>query len=166
MWKNKKKITPEQKQLFDLYANYKEKIKSDKYLSNSKIMATILLKNSLGFNSKEYKEFVANLDLAIKNRNDIIFRKFIINFNVNLKFSANVLVPNIVDKESSNDYSLNLTKSAQPNLQKLYDSLNSEIETLLNNGFVLEILPNTAFFIDSASQKLKVFFDKKFVVEI
>ncbi|QKT05373.1 DUF2714 domain-containing protein [Mycoplasma sp. OR1901] len=166
MWKNKKKQTQEEKQLFDLYSNYKEKVNSPKYLSNKKIMATVLLKNNLGFNSKEYKEFSNNLDLAIKNKHDIIFKDFVINFNLNLKFSSNVLVPNIVNKESSNDYSLNLTKSSNPVVQRLYDLLNSEIDSLLKNGFVLEILPNTAFFLDANSQQLKVFFDKKIVVEI
>lgn len=166
MLKNKRKFTPEEQALFNLYSDYESLAKGSEFISFSKFFASVLLKINIGFQSKEFKHFESEIKQAFETKRDLIFRDFIINFNVVLKFSANVLVPTIANSESSNDLAFVFTKSEDPNYQLLLDAINESVKQLLEANYRIELFPNTILFIDRKSSSLKILFDKSIVARI
>lgn len=166
MFNNKRKATPEEQALFNLYSDYESLSKGPEFISFSKFFASVLLKINTGFQSKEFKHFENEIKQAFETKRDLIFKDFVINFNVVLKFSTSVLVPTISTSESSNDLSFVFTKSQDPNYQILLDAINQKLKQLLEAHYRVELFPNTILFIDKKTSSLKILFDKSIVARI
>ncbi|WP_051521859.1 MSC_0623 family F1-like ATPase-associated protein [Mycoplasma leonicaptivi] len=161
---NKKNIDIPSQELFDIYNIYKNSKNSNRFISFQKLLTSPLLKSNLTFNSEEIFEFVNGIKKAMDKKYQILFKDFIVSFNLNPMYSLTSLVPIIASEESSNNFSLSVISSENPNLNKFLDLLNFEINELLAQGFYVEVLPNTLLMIKNG--KYKIFFDKQLTTKI
>lgn len=145
---------------FDVYQVYEQAKMSTNFISYDKFMSSLLFNNNLGFESDIYKRFFNEFSSAFLEKKDVIFSKFIITFNVNLKFSSNALVPMIVYNETSNNESIVFSKSNDEQYNNFLTSLNKEIEQNLLQWKCLEIFPNVILFISPQTNTLIIVFDK------
>ncbi|MDP4040426.1 DUF2714 domain-containing protein [Mycoplasma mycoides] len=156
--KHKNKQTSDQSfMVFDLYEKI---VNANNYIDYQKLLATVLLENQIGFDSKVYKEFENSYLLAFKNHFDIVLNDFVITFNVNLKISSDLLVPMLSEIESSNTEAINLKTSNNEQYQKFLTTYNNYFISLIKQGFCVEIFPNVILFKSKNTDHLKIVFDK------
>ncbi|WP_412031486.1 DUF2714 domain-containing protein [Metamycoplasma buccale] len=158
--KNNKKITLENQALLDFFADYKETITKENYVKFEKLMASVLLKNNLGFTSPLYVEFFEAMQLALEKKYDIVYKEFVITFNINPKFGLDMLVPMLDDKESSNNEAINFKFSKKPEMNKFLDDMNKEIGALLLANNYIEIIPNVVLYVSENTNQLKLLFSE------
>ncbi|QSF13619.1 DUF2714 domain-containing protein [Mycoplasma sp. Mirounga ES2805-ORL] len=152
--------------LFDVYKHYKE-IKEDPFfISFDKLTASVLIKSQLGFDSKVFNDFEKQIQKAINNKYEILFRNFVISFNVNLKFSADILVPIVTSKLSSNSETINFKSSNEISKDNFLSIYNEIIYQLLKQGNYLEVLPNLIVHLSKSTNSLKVSFSEQWVMDI
>ncbi|MBU4689452.1 MSC_0623 family F1-like ATPase-associated protein [Mycoplasma zalophidermidis] len=144
--------------LINLYDSYNSLIKDPEFISFEQLNASVLLSKGMGFESPSFTKFNNKLKEAIAKKHDIIFRNFIISFNIDLKFSQNILVPIIKNEISSSVICTNLSSSNDPNLDDYLCSLNDKIDSLLKTKSYIEIMPGTVLFNSTESNTLKLLF--------
>ncbi|WP_322901147.1 MSC_0623 family F1-like ATPase-associated protein [Mycoplasmopsis felis] len=166
MSNQKKELTTETQELFDLYADYKKIQKDSKFISYKKLLASILLRINSSFNSTEFQNLSEQIEYAIANKYDILFDEFTVNFNLVPKYSTNVLVPTLSSAESSTNEGFLLTSSTTSDFQVIVEQLNKEIWKLLGESYFVEFLPKMILFVSSQSGSLKLFFDKSLTAKI
>ena len=129
--------------IFDVFSEFESAKSNSNFVSYDKFMSSILLKNNIGFSSAIYEKFDSDFKKALENKYNILFENFIITFNVNLKYSSDILVPMITNLEPSNNETINFKdlnfSSAYTNFIKV---LNSDIRKILSLDKYLEIYPN------------------------
>ncbi|AZZ65716.1 DUF2714 domain-containing protein [Metamycoplasma phocicerebrale] len=162
--KKNKKISPE---LFDVYTDYKDSQKKENLTTYNQLVASALFKNNLGFKSELYLKFLDLLNEALKKRHDMVFEDFVVTFNINPKFSQNILVPMISNVESSNTEAINLKDSSKSEIYNQFlQDFNEEISKALNAGNYVEIIPNFLLYISPNTNQLKLLFSEEIVIEI
>ncbi|WFQ91702.1 hypothetical protein MFERI14815_00306 [Mycoplasma feriruminatoris] len=147
-------------QSFIVFDLYNQIVNANNYIDYQKLLATVLLENQIGFDSKTYLQFLDSYLLAFKNHYDIVLNDFVITFNVNLKISSDLLVPMLSETESSNSEAINLKTSSDQEYQKFLTTFNNYFISLINQGFCVEIFPNIIIFKSKNTDKLKIVFDK------
>ncbi|MBU4690543.1 DUF2714 domain-containing protein [Mycoplasma sp. ES3157-GEN-MYC] len=152
--------------LINLYETYSSILKNNDFITFEQLNASVLLSLGLGFESPVFIEFMNKINTALDNKQDIIFNNFVINFNIEQKFSPNILVPIIKENTSSTNLCVNLSTANEPNLDKFLNVLNSKINELLLSKCYIEIIPNTALFICNESNSLKLLFSPKILAKI
>lgn len=95
---------------------------------------------------------------------DLVLDDFVITFNVNLKYSNDILVPMLAEKENSNTEAINLKTSKNEKLNQLLKVFNKYVQQLLQEQNYVEIFPKIILFISKSTNLLKVVFDKEYVV--
>ncbi|MBN4089647.1 DUF2714 domain-containing protein [Mycoplasma enhydrae] len=162
--KKNKKISQE---LFDVYAEYKEAKTKENLTTYNQLVTSALFKNNLGFQSELYLRFLDLLNEAMNKKYDIVFEKFVVTFNLNLKFSQTVMVPMISNVESSNTEAVNFKDSTKSDTynQFLLD-LNEEIAKALNAGHYVEIIPEILIYISPNTNEIKLLFSENIVVPL
>lgn len=163
-----KKNKEQEKQLFDAYHAYDDARAQDAFIKYDKLIASVLLKNNISFNSEIYTKFIDKMTMAIKKHYDLLFRDFVITFNVNPRFGADLLIPMIATNESSNNEAINFRESLTGDAkfsQFLYD-LNNEIVRLLNQKQYIEIYPNIILYVSPNTEHLKLLFSKEVVSKL
>ncbi|ACF07157.1 Protein of uncharacterised function (DUF2714) [Metamycoplasma arthritidis] len=163
-----KRNKEQEQQLFDAYQAYNDARAEDSFIKYDKLIASVLLKNNISFNSEIYIKFVEKMTMAINKHYDLLFRDFVITFNVNGRFGNDLLVPMIANFESSNNEAINfreaLTNDTKAS-QFLYD-LNNEIARLLNQKSYVEIFPNIILYISPNTEHLKLLFSRETVSKL
>lgn len=165
--KNKKELKNEQTEtlLFDVYEDFL-KLKQDSALvSYDQLIASVLFKNNLGFNSKVYEVFYNSHTKAIENKHELVFDSFVITFNINPKFSLNKLVPMLAKTQSSNSHGINLKNANDQIMNQFLVDYNQNINQLIAKNHIVEVLPNIIIFNSLETKTTKLFFDASVVVE-
>ncbi|WP_412031331.1 MSC_0623 family F1-like ATPase-associated protein [Metamycoplasma buccale] len=163
---NKKQENLENKITLDFFSDYDNLVKKENFIAYDKVLASILLKNNSSFDSDLYKEFYNAVTHSIKNKLPIIFNKFSINFDMNLKFSTITRVPKLILSDdvnvvaSESEEGANLKSSTDVMYNKFLATLNDEIITLIAKNYIVEILPNIIMFMSENTESLKLFFAK------
>ncbi|QJR44182.1 DUF2714 domain-containing protein [Mycoplasma miroungirhinis] len=165
-FKLKKQQIKEEINTFDLYKDYTNIIESDNFITFEQLSATILLKMGLGFNSPIYVEFVEKFKKALTNKWDLLFKNFVITFNINLKFSNDVLIPMITTTEQSSNTTLNFYQDKNEEFNKFLILFNNELTNLLDKNFSVEIFYELAIFKSKETNNLKLLFSKENVERI
>ncbi|MBN0970627.1 DUF2714 domain-containing protein [Mycoplasma phocoeninasale] len=153
-------------EIFNFYAEYEKLIQSEKFISFDKFYATILLRVNENFESKLFEKFKNDFQLALLNKYELVFQKFVISFNISLKFSTEALIPIITDKESSATWAVNFTVAEDPVYQEFLNLLNEQLFSLIKQGFYVELFPNLVIFLANNTESLKLFFSKKWVTSL
>lgn len=153
--------------IFDVFSEFESAKSNSNFISYDKFMSSILLKNNIGFSSTIYEKFDGDFKKALENKYNILFENFIITFNVNLKYSSDILVPMITNLEPSNNETINFKdlnfSSAYTNFIKV---LNSDIRKILSLDKYLEIYPNIIIFVSPNTHALKILFNKNICANI
>ncbi|ABC01736.1 DUF2714 domain-containing protein [Mycoplasma capricolum] len=147
-------------QSFIVFDLYEQIVNANNYIDYQKLLATVLLENQIGFDSKIYKEFENSYLLGLKNHYDLVLRDFVITFNVNLKISSDLLVPMISASESSNTDAINLKQSKNEQYNKFLNTFNDCLISLIKQDLCVEIFPKIIIFKSKNTDKLKIIFDK------
>ncbi|TPE57265.1 DUF2714 domain-containing protein [[Mycoplasma] falconis] len=161
-----KKILKDQKayqdQVFALYFDIQKQASLDFEL----LINQTIIKNPLLKVVKEAKEIKSKLDQAIKNKKQIIFDKFNINWNRNDKFSFTDLIP-IIDYEiDSNNIALNLKNNQDILINEFLLNLNTLIdEVLFVNQQIIKINNDIYIKVDFETQTVKIFFSPNLINE-
>ncbi|MBU4690940.1 DUF2714 domain-containing protein [Mycoplasma zalophi] len=158
-----KKEPVQNKKNIDLFRDYKEIIKSQEFISFEQLSAEILIKMGLGFESNTYKEFVQKYKTALENKWDMLFKNFIISFNINLKFSSDVLSPLLINEEQSAHRTINFMSAEDDTLNNFLTLFNDELTKLIEKNFIVEIFPELAIFKSKETSNLKLLFSEKVV---
>ncbi|AXE60534.1 hypothetical protein DA803_00255 [[Mycoplasma] phocae] len=153
-------------EIFNFYAEYEKLTQSEKFISFDKFYATILLKINENFESELFEKFKRDFQLALTNKYELIFEKFVIGFNIDLKFSVSALIPILTDKESSATLAINFAKADNPTYQEFLNLLNEKLFALIEKGFYVELFPNLVMFLADNTKTLKLFFSKKWVTTL
>ena len=91
MSNNKSKLSPEQQAIVDFYDDYKTIIiNQERFISFDKLIASVLLKDMLGFDSEVYVQFNDMLMMAVNKKYDLVYQDFVITYNLNPQFSSYV----------------------------------------------------------------------------
>lgn len=167
MSNQKKELTTETQELFDLYADYKKIQKDSKFISYKKLLASILLRINSSFNSTEFQNLSEQIEYAIANKYDILFDEFTVNFNLVPKYSIKcICISTLSSVESSSNEGFLLTSSTTSDFQVIVEQLNKEIWKLLGESYFVEFLPKMILFVSSQTGSLKLFFDKSLTAKI
>ncbi|MCU4117254.1 DUF2714 domain-containing protein [Mycoplasma zalophi] len=158
-----KKEPVQNKKNIDLFKDYKEIIKNEEFISFEQLSAEILIKMGLGFESNIYKEFVEKYKIALENKWDMLFKNFIISFNINLKFSSDVLSPLLINEEQSAHRTINFMSAEDNTLNNFLTLFNDELTKLIEKNFIVEIFPELAIFKSKETSNLKLLFSEKVV---
>ncbi|WP_373435673.1 MSC_0623 family F1-like ATPase-associated protein [Metamycoplasma equirhinis] len=162
----KKTKNPVEVKTFDFYKEF-EKIKTEpNFISFDKFMATVLLKVDTNFESSIYKKFNSAFEEAFLNKYEMKFEKFVITFNINLKFSEKTLVPMLSKMDTSNTQTLNFTTAKEPEYNTFLKALNEVFATLLAQNFIIELLPDLIIFNSEHINSTKLFFGEKWALEL
>lgn len=153
-------------QLFDLFRDYDDIIKSDNFISYEKLISTSLLKANTSFKNSKIAYLDQKIAEALAKKHEIIFRNFIISYQLNTRFSLTLLLPTITTTLSSNTRTLNLSASQDIEVNGYLQILNNTIKELLNNRMCIEIFPEIVIFIDNSSNTLKLLFGKTHLATI
>ncbi|MEX1816470.1 DUF2714 domain-containing protein [Metamycoplasma hominis] len=151
---------------FDVFKEYKEHESSQDLITFDEMISTVLFNNNLGFNSPIYLGFISKIDLAFKNKYDILLKDFNITFNLNLKFSQEVLVPIITTKNYSANNAIDLTTSSDIKYQEFLNSYNAEIKKLLALKKSIKIFPHVILFHSELKNDLVLLFSEKVVAVV
>ncbi|AJK51401.1 DUF2714 domain-containing protein [Mycoplasma capricolum subsp. capripneumoniae] len=160
----KKEVKKPELGSFKVFDLYKEIINSNSYIDYQKLLASVLLECKLGFNSKEYLEFVKMYQEGFEKKFDLVLADFVITFNVNLKYSNDILVPMLADRESSNTQAINLKTNTNEKLDHFLKVFNKYVKELLKEQNYVEIFPKIILFVSKNTNLLKVIFDQDYVV--
>ncbi|MDJ1648108.1 MSC_0623 family F1-like ATPase-associated protein [Mycoplasma phocimorsus] len=147
-------------QYFDLFKQYDELKTSDKLIDNNKLISTTLLNANLGYQSEQYKEFLANFELARNNRWYIKFDKFVIGFAQNLRFGSLALLPVLIDQDDSSVETLNLCSNLN---NQFLTTFNEIINQLLETDVAVEVVEGIILFNSEVSNEIKLFFSKEWI---
>ncbi|CBH40541.1 DUF2714 domain-containing protein [Mycoplasmopsis agalactiae] len=147
--------------MFNIYNQYEEAKASSAFVDYNKLMAQVLLECNLGFSSDEYVKFGKMFDEAFAKKYDIVLEKFVISFNVNLKFSADALVPVLKANEDSNTEAFNFKSANDEKFNKLLNFYNKLVNDLILADKYVELFPNIIVFRSKNTKSLKVLFDAK-----
>ncbi|WFQ90059.1 DUF2714 domain-containing protein [Mycoplasma feriruminatoris] len=160
----KKEIKKPELGSFEVFDLYKEIVNNNSYIDYQKLLASVLLECKLGFSSKEYLEFEKMYKEGFEKKFDLVLDDFVITFNVNLKYSNDILVPMLAEKENSNTEAINLKTSKNEKLNQLLKVFNKYVQQLLQEQNYVEIFPKIILFISKSTNLLKVVFDKEYLV--
>ncbi len=165
MKKNKSNLTPTTN-YFDVFNTYKEKKASVDLITYEELMASVLFDNKLGFESEVYLDFVKKFTLAFEKKLDIWFENFIINFNLNLKFSTTIMIPILVTKANSTTDAINFRNDQNPVYNNFLISYNQKIKKLLLQNHPVQILPHLILFKSNLNGSLALVFSEKIIASI
>ncbi|BAP01187.1 hypothetical protein MCAL160_0758 [Mycoplasmopsis californica HAZ160_1] len=152
--------------LFDLYSLYNEKVQDPRFINFTQLNASILLSMGLGFESPIYTSYTSAIKNAVEKRFNIVFKEFIIGFDIIPKFSETILVPIITQQESSATDSINVRDSEHAGLNEFLSQLNIKIAKLINDNYLLEVIPGSVMFKSQQTGKLKLLFGKDLLARI
>ncbi|WP_051622782.1 MSC_0623 family F1-like ATPase-associated protein [Mycoplasmopsis primatum] len=151
---------------FNVFQEFEDAKNNTDLISYDKLISYVLFKNNLGFNSSSYKKFYSEMQNALLNKTDILYRNFILTFNVNPKFSINTLVPMLSEKLSSNNNAINLSTSKDLTYNAFLESLNNEISQNLSLYRYVEIFHNLIIYKSQTTGQLIILFDKSIAAEL
>ncbi|QJB71539.1 MSC_0623 family F1-like ATPase-associated protein [Mycoplasma sp. 1654_15] len=152
-------------EVFDLYKEYQLKREDNNFISFNQLYSSVLLKISAGFSSEVYKNFEKKYQNALKKKTNLDFANFAISFNLDLKYSQNLLVPILIHKGNSNNLVENFVTSTNLVEQRFYTFLNNQVNQYLLENKILELLPGLLIFRSSSSNTstLRTLFSKDFI---
>lgn len=145
------------------YELFEELKTGPNFVSFEKLLSSSLIESKLEIRGAFASELVNKLEQAIFKKQDIVFRSFVITFNLNLRYSLTKLVPIISLKESSNVEAVNLSKSDDEAIANFLNIFNEKINSLLNQKKCLEIVNNMIIFISQETKSLKITFSKELI---
>ncbi|AWX69392.1 MSC_0623 family F1-like ATPase-associated protein [[Mycoplasma] anseris] len=153
---NKKEIQELEAYKKQVFQNWDEIILKPNFVSFEAFNNQFFVMNNLNKEEAEYHKFIKELKANLDAKNDICFTKFVIHFTRDLRFSLTDLVPEVKLVEASNvisfyAYDLKDLRSIKNRFQELF-------YTLINNGFIVEIVPNIAIFQSKEVNKTKLVF--------
>ncbi|MBN4089662.1 DUF2714 domain-containing protein [Mycoplasma enhydrae] len=131
---------------------------ANKFISYQKLFSTLLIKASHGSKNRDLEKISNSLYLALEKRFDVIFDDFIIKYELSEHLNNYFISPTTSNTISTNFESIDLSannKIQDPTLIKL---LNSEIKSLLKDGFIVEIMKGIAIW---QRQKIEIYFSKE-----
>ena len=164
---NKSKLSPEQQAIVDFYDDYKTIITNqERFISFDKLIASVLLKDMLGFDSEAYIQFNDMLMMAVNKKYDLVYKDFVITYNLNPKFGLNNLVPMLNTYESSNNEAINLKSSSNRMMNKFLTNLNAEINNLLLTKYYVEVIPETILYTSDNTNELMLLFSENVATKI
>ncbi|WP_029608701.1 MSC_0623 family F1-like ATPase-associated protein [Mycoplasma simbae] len=152
--------------LFDLYQAYEAKIKQPNFISFEQLNASVLLSMGLGFESVTFTTYKDLLTKGVENKWNLVFKDFVVGFDIISKFSDTILVPIILESEQSASDSVNLANAQSTQLDEFLIKLNSKINELLANNNLIEIIPHSVFYKSEQTDKLKLLFGKELLARI
>ncbi|MGZ9413706.1 MSC_0623 family F1-like ATPase-associated protein [Mycoplasma sp. 480] len=168
--KPKNKLSKEQEALlfpfYDLEQKYKEIEASEKFISYSRLMSSVLLSTGLSFESDVIKEYKSIYTKALVKKYDLVYLDFIISFGLNKKFSPKFLVPILVKEISSNTEHFDLRYDENLVKENFLTKLNNEINSLMERNFYVEVLPGIIIYFSSYSKEMKLVFKKDYTNQI
>ncbi|VEU75722.1 Protein of uncharacterised function (DUF2714) [Mycoplasmopsis maculosa] len=153
-------------EFFDMYSYYEKAKNSNTIINFEKLIATVLFKNKIGFESEAYNLFVSNIIDTKKNREDFIFENFVISFDVQQKFALDALVPSLKANESNYVNAFDLTKSDEKELNEFLKTYNETINEWLLKSWFVEIMPGIIMYISKNTNKYKLLFSKNWISKI
>lgn len=162
--KNNVEIT---ENIFNVFSEFENAKLSPNFVSYDKFISSVLLKNSAGFNSNIYKQYDSNFKKALENKYNIMFENIIITFNINPKYSSDILVPMITKFEPSNNETISFKNlNFVTEYTKFLKILNDEITKILSLNKYLEIYPNVIIFVSQNTKSTKILFNKNICANI
>lgn len=124
----------------------------------------MLLECNFGFSLDEYVKFGKMFDEVFVKKYDIVLEKFVISFNVNFKFSVDVLVFVLKVNEDFNIEVFNFKSVNDEKFNKLLNFYNKLVNDLILVDKYVELFFNIIVFRVKNIKLFKVFFDVKSVL--
>lgn len=124
----------------------------------------MLLECNFGFSLDEYVKFGKMFDEVFVKKYDIVLEKFVISFNVNFKFSVDVLVFVLKVNEDFNIEVFNFKSVNDEKFNKLLSFYNKLVNDLILVDKYVELFFNIIVFRFKNIKLFKVFFDVKSVL--
>lgn len=124
----------------------------------------MLLECNFGFSLDEYVKFGKMFDEVFVKKYDIVLEKFVISFNVNFKFSVDVLVFVLKVNEDFNIEVFNFKSVNDEKFNKLLNFYNKLVNDLILVDKYVELFFNIIVFRFKNIKLFKVFFDVKSVL--
>ncbi|WP_027334140.1 MSC_0623 family F1-like ATPase-associated protein [Mycoplasma elephantis] len=150
---------------YNFYSDYENYITLDNFISYDKLLATSLFKSKVNFESDIYEKFKKNIDLAIYKKWNLVFKDFVISFNIDPKYGNNTLVPVLIKNEQTNSEAINfIPEKENDGYNSFLEILNNELSFLLNNMYIVELIPGLIVFISKNTKNKKVLFSEKFAL--
>ena len=104
--------------------------------------------------------------MAVNKKYDLVYKDFVITYNLNPKFGLNNLVPMLNTYESSNNEAINLKSSSNRMMNKFLTNLNAEINNLLLTKYYVEVIPETILYTSDNTNELKLLFSENVATKI
>ncbi|WP_029905599.1 MSC_0623 family F1-like ATPase-associated protein [Mycoplasmopsis opalescens] len=155
--------------LFPLYNQFSayEKIRSnDKFISYDKLISSVLFSSQNGYDSAVLEKFNSAFTIYQNDKIQLIFKSFILGYEINNFYAIDKLVPSINTSEKSQIASINLAINEEEKYNNFLTIYNKYILELINNGLFVEIFHGLIIYVSDQTNNIKVLFSKDYVSQL
>ncbi|WP_208664603.1 MSC_0623 family F1-like ATPase-associated protein, partial [Mycoplasma nasistruthionis] len=143
----------------DLFNDYFDNKKEEDFIPYSVLENQFLLDNNISKKSSTLNQIINERDSYFRNYNQVKFSNFTVGWTRDQEFSLTRLIPAVYStaNQPHNVLTFDFSYSDNPELQELLTKYNQKINQYLEDGYLVEVLPNVVVLYDASSKAYEIF---------